>query len=229
MSERRIVLPGELLVEGGDYQPGLNVFKYGERLYASKIGVLSTVKQTVSVIALHGVYEPKVGDVVIGKVVDIGTFSWTVDIRSPYTAVLNASDYFKGRFNPARDSLIKALKPGDMIIAQIADFDRTKNPVLTVQGPGLGGVTKGVIVELSPSKIPRLIGRKGSMINLLKKEGRCQITIGKNGLIHIVGEKPEYEELVAQAIRKIEREAHTTGLTDRIMRLMKKGRELNVG
>lgn len=227
MTERRIVLPGELLVEG-DYQPGLNVFKYGVGLYASKIGVLSVVKQTVSVIALHGVYEPKVGDVVIGKIIDVGTFSWTVDIKSPYTAVLNASDYFKGRFNPVRDSLIKILKPGDMIIAQIADFDRTKNPVLTVQGPGLGGITRGVIVELSPSKIPRLIGRKGSMINMLKKEGNCHITIGKNGLIHIVGEKPEDEELVAQAIRKIEKEAHTTGLTDRIMKLMKKGRELNV-
>ncbi len=222
MTERRIVLPGELLVEG-DYQPGLNVFKYGGGFYASKIGVLSIVKQTVSVIALHGVYEPKVGDVVIGKIIDVGTFSWTVDIKSPYTAVLNASDYFKGRFNPARDPLIKVLKPGDMIIAQIADFDRTKNPVLTVQGFGLGGITRGIIVELSPSKIPRLIGRKGSMINLLKREGKCQITVGKNGLIHIVGEKPEDEELVAQAIRKIEREAHTTGLTDRIMRFMKKG------
>ncbi|MEM1570062.1 MAG: exosome complex RNA-binding protein Rrp4 [Candidatus Bathyarchaeia archaeon] len=227
MSERRIVLPGELIAEG-DYQPGLNTFKQGEKIYASKIGVLSIVKQTVSVIALHGVYEPKVGDTVIGKIIDVGTFSWTVDIKSPYTAVLNASDYFKGRFNPARDSLIKALKPGDMIIAQIADFDRTKNPVLTVQGPGLGVITKGVVVELSPSKIPRLIGRKGSMINLLKKEGRCNITIGKNGLIHIVGEKPEDEELVAQAIGKIEKEAHTTGLTDRIMRFMKKGRGLNV-
>lgn len=227
MAERRIVLPGELLVEG-DYQPGSNVFKYGDKIYASKIGLLSIVKQTVSVIALHGIYEPKVGDIVIGKIIDVGTFNWIVDIKSPYTAILNASDYFKGRFNPAKDSLIKVLKPGDMIIAQIVECDRTKNPVLTVQGTGLGGITRGIVVELSPSKIPRLIGRRGSMINLLKKEGRCQITIGKNGLIHIVGDNPEDEELVAQAIRKIEREAHTTGLTDRIMKFMKKGRGLDV-
>ncbi|MCD6444684.1 RNA-binding protein [Candidatus Bathyarchaeota archaeon] len=227
MNERRIVLPGEFLVEG-DYQAGLNVFRQGKRFYSSKIGLLSIDKKVVSVIALHGVYEPKIGDLVIGKVIDVGTFSWTIDIRSPYTAILNASDYFKGRFNPLRNSLRDALAPGDMIIAQIVEFDRTRNPVLTVQGHGLGKITKGMVVELTPSKIPRLIGRKGSMINLLKKEGRCQITIGKNGLIHIVGETVKDEELVAQAIEKIEREAHTTGLTDRIMKFLRRSRGLDV-
>ena len=221
---RRIVLPGELLAEG-NYQAGLNVFRFGRRLYSSKIGVLSTNKKVISVIALHGIYEPKVGDLVIGKIVDIGAYRWMVDIRSPYVAILNASDYFRGRFNPVRNSLMDALSLGDMIAAQIVEFDRTKNPILTVQGSGLGKITKGRIVELTPSKIPRLIGRKGSMINLLKREGRCRITIGKNGLIHIVGETPQDEELVAQAIKKIEAEAHTTGLTDRIMRLLKKSRE----
>ena len=54
------------------------------------------------------------------------------------------------------------------------------------------------------------------MINMLKKETGCQITIGQNGRIWIRGKTPEDEAIAANAIKKIEREAHISGLTDRV-------------
>jgi exosome complex component RRP4 len=54
------------------------------------------------------------------------------------------------------------------------------------------------------------------MIQLLKNMTNAQILVGQNGRIVIIASKLETENLVERAIRKIEAEAHTSGLTDRI-------------
>ena len=54
------------------------------------------------------------------------------------------------------------------------------------------------------------------MINLLKKMTNCNIFVTQNGRIWIQGEDIEHERLLIDTIFKIEKEAHTSGLTDRI-------------
>jgi exosome complex component RRP4 len=108
-----------------------------------------------------------------------------------------------------------------MIIAKIVAYDRTRDPLLTVLERGLGKITRGQIIEIMPTKIPRVIGKQGSMISMLKQETGCQIAIGQNGRILINGKTPEDERLAVMAIRKIEQEAHTTGLTDRVTEMLK--------
>ncbi|MEM2905532.1 MAG: exosome complex RNA-binding protein Rrp4 [Candidatus Bathyarchaeia archaeon] len=218
--ERKLVFPGELLAEG-DFSAGANVFRQGGRIYASRIGLAVQEDHTVSVIALRGVYEPKVGDLILGKVIDLGGSSWLLDIGSPYTGVLNASDVFGRGFSPQSDELSKALAIGDVVIAEVLQFDRTRGPLLTIRGPGLGKVTRGRIEKVTPAKIPRVIGKKGSMISLLTRETGCELTVGKNGWILIAGKTWEDEELVSAALRKIEREAHVPGLTDRMTEFLK--------
>ena len=68
--------------------------------------------------------------------------------------------------------------------------------------------------------MPRLIGRKGSMINLIKTETNCRLIIGQNGLVWINAKDYETIQLVEKVIHKVEREAHTSGLTDRIKNLI---------
>jgi len=223
--ERKLVYPGELLAEG-EYTAGGNTFKHGKRVYASRIGLASVEARKVSVIALRGGYDPQVGDVVVGEVVDLGSLNWSVDIGSPYIGTLNASDVFGRRFDPERQALKDAFNVGDMVVAEVLAFDRTKNPLLTVVGPDLGKVTRGRIEKITPAKIPRLIGKRGSMITLLRKETGCQITIGKNGWVLVTGKTPGDEELAVQAIRLVEAQAHIPGLTDRVTGFLKnKGRQ----
>ena len=76
-------------------------------------------------------------------------------------------------------------------------------------------------MHVTPTKIPRVIGRKGSMISMIKQETNCQIILGLNGVILVTGKNPVDEELAMRAIKKIEQESHTTGLTDRITQLLK--------
>ena len=70
-------------------------------------------------------------------------------------------------------------------------------------------------MTITPARVPRLIGRKGSMINMLKSELQTDIVVGQNGVVWLKG-KPDRVDIAIDAIRQIEREAHTSGLTDRV-------------
>ncbi len=220
---KQLVTPGELLAEG-EYQPGENTYTEAGKIYASRIGLVDLDNKKVNVVALRAFYVPKMGDIVIGSVLEVGFNGWTVDIKAPYSAMLRASDVLSRPFKPQNDELSQVLDAGDLIVAKIASYDRAHDPQLTVGEPGLGKITRGQLMRVTPTKIPRVIGRKGSMISMIKQETNCQIILGMNGVILVTGKSPADEELAMSAIKKIEEESHTTGLTDRITQLLKEAK-----
>jgi exosome complex component RRP4 len=228
VESRQLVTPGDLIAEG-DYIAGENTYAEDKKIYASRIGIVEYEDKKVNVVALRAFYIPRVGDIVIGTVVEVGFNGWTVDINAPYQAILRASDVLSRPFKPQQDELSQFLDIGDLVVAKITAYDRAHDPQLTVGEPGLGKITRGQIIRITPTKIPRVIGRKGSMISMIKKETNCQIILGLNGVILITGKSLEDEELAIMAIRKIEEESHTSGLTDRITQMLKeekaKGKE----
>ncbi len=221
IEKRKFVIPGDLLADG-DYHAGSNAFKEGSKVYASMAGLSNVVGRNVYVVALKGCYVPRGGDVVIGKVVEMRLGSWNVDINSPYKAILFTSEALDRPFNSRREEMTNILDIGDLILAKVISFDRTRGPALTIRESGLGKIVHGSIIRMTPSKIPRLIGRKGSMINLLTRETSCHITVGQNGLILISGKNSELEALTIKILNMIEEKAHTSGLTNRITDFIKK-------
>jgi len=217
---RQLVTPGDLIAEG-DYIAGENTYTENNKIYASRIGLVEYENRRVNVVALKAFYIPRVGDIVIGTVVEVGFNGWTVDINAPYQALLRASDVLSRPFKPQKDELSQVLDAGDLIVAKITAYDRTHDPQLTVGEPGLGKITRGQVVKMTPTKIPRVIGKKGSMISMIKQETGCQVILGLNGIILITGKTLEDEELAMMALHKIEEESHTSGLTDRIAQMLK--------
>jgi len=217
---RQLVTPGDLIAEGA-YIAGENTYVEDNKIYASRIGIVDYENKKVTVVALRAFYIPRVEDIVIGTVTEVGFKGWTVDINAPYQALLRASDVLSRPFKPQKDDLSQVLNVGDLIVAKIIAYDRAHDPQLTVGEPGLGKITRGQIVKITPTKIPRVIGRKGSMISTIKQETGCQIILGLNGTILITGKTSEEEELAMMAILKIDKESHTSGLTDRIAQMLK--------
>lgn len=223
-----MVVPGDLLAEddGVIVETPAYIERIGKKLYARVIGLanISTEEKKVKIgiIPLEGVYMPKTGDIVIGVVKDIGITHWEVDIRAPYHAILTVQEVLEHPFNPATDSLRRYLDVGDYIIAKIVAFDRTRDPLLSIKGKGLGRVVEGAIVEIKPSRVPRVIGKKASMINMLKTETGCEFVVGQNGRILIKCPNKDLEEVAVLAIKIIEREAHTSGLTERVREIVRR-------
>ncbi|WFO76050.1 RNA-binding protein [Desulfurococcaceae archaeon MEX13E-LK6-19] len=215
VANRQIVRPGDLLAEGEDVVAGEYTYREDNKVYSMILGLAEVDDGKVSVIPLEGTPLPKEGDTVIGLIVGVGITNWIVDIKGPYKAVLNANEALES-FNPITDDLRKYLDVGDYIVAKIILFDRSRNPMLTIKGKGLGKITEGVVIDVKPSRVPRIIGKKRNMINMLTEMTGCTIIIGQNGRIWIRCPEKKMEDIVIRAIRKIEAEAHIPGLTERV-------------
>ncbi len=216
---KKYVLPGDVITEG-NYRPLMNVIKKNNSIIATRIGIVETGREGIKVIPLSGVYIPRVNDIVIGKVVDNSSLSWEVDINSCFSAHLPAQDVFGRDFSPARDDIRKQLAPGDVITARIMAFDRTRDPLLTLQDRDLGKIPNGELIKINPTRIPRLIGKRGSMIQTIEQATNTRIMIGQNGILVVVGNDNEAVGLAIKAIKTIEEEAHTSNLTQRIRALL---------
>ncbi len=194
------------------------------KVYSKFLGLLDKTDTSVRVIPLRGRYIPSVGDVVIGIVREVSANGWVVDINSPYQSFLPASE--NPEVKPGK-KLNEILDIDDVIIAKVINIDPKMKVTLTMKDKICRAIRFGRIVAINPARVPRVIGKKGSMIKLFKTELGVQIVVGKNGLIWISGDRRKVN-IVEEAIYIIEAEAHTEGLTDRITEFIKKRKgELN--
>jgi exosome complex component RRP4 len=229
VADRQIVRPGDVLAIIEDekgvvkekHYPEKHIYVLNNKIYSDILGISSITDNDISVIPLEGVYFPRKDDLVIGLVTSIGITNWIVDIRAPYKAILNGSDVIEG-FNPIIHNLRDYLDIGEYIVAKITAFDRTRDPILTIKGKGLGKITEGSIIEVKPSRVPRIIGKKGSMFNLLVSKTKCNLVVAQNGVIWARCPDDKTLNALIRAIRMIEEKAHMRGLTEQVRLFLEK-------
>lgn len=214
----KIVVPGDFL-STDIRRAGEGTYVENGKVYALRYGILDD-KDEIRVVPLSGRYIPKRGDVVIGRVEDIMYPYWVFDIASPYKGLLHVSEF------PAKveyGTMDRFLRIDDLAIVKVVNVDpmmRVELKLVEEFRPPLHG---GRLIEVPHTKIPRIIGRNGSMIKILKEEGRCFIFVAKNGRIWIRGNERNVD-LVAEIIMKIAEKAHTSGLTDRVTQYLRAAR-----
>lgn len=210
VENKDLVIPGQILADD-EYYSGRGTFKENGKVCSSLLGRVSLRNKKIRVIPLKSKYVPKKGDVVIGKIKDVRFSMWDVDINSPYSGILPAFEVF-GR---EKKELNRTFDVGDVLFLRVVDVDEIKKAKLGLKGRGMGKFKGGIIVDIAPTKVPRLIGKKGSMINMIKDKTNCKIVVGQNGLVWVKG-NDDMEQLTREIIQLIEAEAHTSGLTNKI-------------
>jgi exosome complex component RRP4 len=212
---REIVIPGDLLDSSGK-RPGPGTYVEGGKIFAAQLGIKSIRSDTVGVVPLAGHYMPVRGDLVIGKIVDVSSSSWLVDINAPYPAPLHVNEVpWRVEFGETR----KFMSVGDVLLLNVVGVDEVMRISVSMKDHGLRKLTGGMVLEVSPSKVPRVIGKNGSMIQMLKSATNCRIYVGQNGRIWIDGELDNIIRAVS-AIKLIEDEAHNVGLTEKVKKLL---------
>jgi len=215
--QRSIVLPGDLLATNPKVA-GSGTYVEGGKVYAKFLGLLDKTDTSVRVIPLRGKYIPSIGDVVIGIVREVTANGWVVDINSPYQGFLPLSENPNVRPNKKPNEVLEI---DDIIIAKVTNIDPKMKVTLTMKDKMCRAVRFGRVIAINPARVPRVIGKKGSMIKMFKSELGVQIVVGKNGLIWASGDRRKVN-IVEEAIYIIEAEAHTEGLTDRITEFVRK-------
>jgi exosome complex component RRP4 len=223
IKDREIVLPGQFLGENLHCE-GLCRTENGKS-YSLVRGLARVDRERVSVIPFDGAYIPKSGDLIIGVVdVDLGGV-YSVDVKGTYRAILKPMRDQGGRGGGrggGRDrndrghgrEEMESFKAGDMLSAKVAYVDEVKEAKL--MGPRK--LVGGMVIQVKPMRVPRIIGKQRSMIDLIRHHTRSNISVGQNGLIWMSGGNTA---LAVEAVRKVEAEAHTSGLTDRMTEFLK--------
>ena len=210
--KRKLVIPGEVIAEGENYLPGNGSERKGSKIYSLKYGLLEESNNLVRVIPLSGTYQPKRGNVVIGIIKDITFNGWVVDIGSPEKAFLSLSE-FPGYINKNR--LEEVLDIGDIIVTKIWALNK-RGVDLTMKSKGLTRIDRGILVKINSNRVPRVIGKEGSMIKLIKERTGCNIQVGQNGLIWIRGKDIEDELYAKKIILFVNQRSFTDGLTEEV-------------
>jgi exosome complex component RRP4 len=218
---REIVVPGQLIADGSHSVYG-GAFREGNRIYSSVVGLVNIRGQDINVVPLGGRYIPRRGDAVIGVVIDSHYSGWILDLNSPYVGNLFVSDFAGRKVDLDKEEIGQYLGIGDVVMAEIKEVDERMRVLLDATGPGMGKIKGGKMVEISSAKIPRVIGKKGSMAAVLQSTSGCKIKVGQNGRIIVWGDDRRMVNAVVEALLMIEREAHTSGLTDRVKQFLEK-------
>jgi exosome complex component RRP4 len=226
VKERDIVVPGQYL--GEQFRCDNSCIREGDKTYSLVKGLVKVEQDSLNVIPLAGPYIPKVGDIIVGMIdVDFGGI-YAVDVKSAFRCILKTpknSDRGGGRGRdsrgPSRDSRWREdrgeptkFEIGDLISAKIISVDESKESQLA----GVEKLEPSYVIQVKPKRVPRIIGKKRSMIDLIRQYTRSRIIVGQNGLIWF---KDGNIPLAVEAIKKVEAEAHTSGLTDRIVEFLR--------
>ncbi len=212
---REIVVPGDILSTKGE-KGGDNTYERDGKLYAAILGVKNYSQNGISVMPIGGVYMPSTGDTVIGIINDIAASNWMVDISAPYPAPLHVNEVpWKVEFGDTS----KYLNVGDAVLLKILMVDESKKIQVTMNDSGLRKLSGGMIVNVPYCKVSRIIGKSGSMIQMLKNMTDCRIFIGQNGRIWIDGDD-ENAEVAAEAIKYIEENSQKGNLTEKVKALI---------
>ncbi len=211
-AKRKVIIPGEIIIAGEDYLPGEGTRRVGENILATRFGLAETAGRVVRVISIFGAFIPRKNNVIIGRVTDITHAGWLVDIDAAAPGFLPIEE--SPRFIN-RNEMDQYLAIGDVIAAKIWSI-KSRGLDLTLKGKGLGKLENGFIFRIIPSRVPRVIGREGSMVNLIKERTGCNITVGQNGWIWITGPSTDAEVTARHAIEFVTDKVHINGLTVKV-------------
>ncbi len=220
LEKREIVIPGETIKTGRDFLPGDWTRREGEEIVANKFGLTDISGRLIKVIPLSGVYTPRKGNSVIGQIVDINHSGWVIDFGGMSQGFLPISEV------PSyidRNELREHFDFGDSVFAKVSDTNVFGRYIdLSIKMRNLGKLEDGMIIKINPNKVPRVIGKEGSMVNMIKDATNCNISVGQNGYIWLKAEAIEDEINTKKIIEFICEHSFIRGLTEKVGEFIEK-------
>ena len=181
----QLVTPGDIITRDTGYMRGHGSYMNDDILYASVAGLVERVNKLISVTPLKTRYNGEIGDVVVGRVVEVQQKRWKVDINSRLdSALLLSSVNLPGgelRRRSAEDelSMRRYLSEGDLISAEVQSIYNDGSLSLHTRSLKYGKLGQGILIKVSPS----LVKRRKTHFHTLPFG--ASIILGNNGFIWI--------------------------------------------
>lgn len=192
--KRQYVSPGDVITTDVGFMRGHGTYIENDELKASVAGVVERVNKLISVRPLKTRYNGEIGDVVVGRVVEVQQRRWIVDTNSRLNSILllSSANLPGGelRRRSATDELLmrQYLSEGDLISAEVQSVYSDGSLSLHTRSLKYGKLSQGSLVKVSPT----LIKRRKTHFHYLP----CGVSVilGNNGYIWVSPKFSEIEE-----------------------------------
>eukprot|EP01102_Stenamoeba_stenopodia_P002024 TRINITY_DN11812_c0_g1_i1.p1 TRINITY_DN11812_c0_g1~~TRINITY_DN11812_c0_g1_i1.p1 ORF type:complete len:304 (-),score=54.71 TRINITY_DN11812_c0_g1_i1:49-960(-) len=184
-------VPGSTIAAEAGFLRGHGTYVTDNNLCATVSGVVERVNKLISVRPLKARYTAEVGDVVIGRITEVGQKRWRVDINSRQDGILMLSSVnlpggvLRRRTNLDELNMRNFFVENDLIIAEVQQFFSDGAIALHTRSMKYGKLINGQFVSVPPA----LIKRTKQSFNSLTGIG-IDVILGNNGYIWIA-ETPE--------------------------------------
>lgn len=185
IDSKHIVSPGDVITEDTGYMRGHGTYIDGDKLIASVAGVVERVNKLICVRPFKTRYNGEVGDVVVGRITEVGQKRWKVETFSKLDSVLLLSSVnLPGgelRRRSAEDELMMRhfLAEGDLISAEVQSLYSDGSLSLHTRSLKYGKLREGTLVQVPPSLVKRC------KTHFLNFPCGATVILGNNGYVWI--------------------------------------------
>ncbi|EKX35226.1 hypothetical protein GUITHDRAFT_158754 [Guillardia theta CCMP2712] len=156
-----VVTPGQEIRSEAGFLRGHGTYVWKGKLIASVAGIVQRVNKLVSVVPLKSRYGGQVGDVVVGRVVEVGQKRWNLDIGAAQSAVLMLSSVnlpegeHRRRTYEDQLNMRTLFVEGDLVSAEIHQFFQDGSISVHTRSSKYGKLQNGMLIEVPAYLIRR--------------------------------------------------------------------------
>ncbi|CAI5437578.1 unnamed protein product [Caenorhabditis angaria] len=196
LDDAKIVIPGHSVSDAPQH------FMRGHGTYIREGEIVSTVSGAVNqlnrllmVKPIKQRYSGEVGDVVVGRVVEVQAKRWKVDVNSrlhsnlPLGSVLLPGGDFRRKDVEDEEKMSEFLKNGELICAEVQQVQHDGTLMIHTRNNKYGKLRQGILIKVPPHLI------KKSKVHFHTLPYGMAIIIGCNGCVWVTPALPEtFEE-----------------------------------
>jgi len=194
-SSKKLVIPGQVISREGEYLKGHGTFHNGGSLVASVCGTLEKVDKLVSVRAVKSRYQGEVGDIIVGRITEIASKRWKVDVnsRQDYILMLSAINLPGGiqRRRTSSDELQMRsfFVENDLVYAEVQMLMGDGSVAIHTRNQKYGKLQNGHFMSV----IPTLMKRSKQHYHSL--ECGVDVILGLNGYIWVADTEQQRKQI----------------------------------
>ncbi|KAI5819106.1 hypothetical protein BZA77DRAFT_305735 [Pyronema omphalodes] len=217
-----IVTPGETVTTDPQWMRGHGTYlDENDGIVATVAGQVMKVNKLLSVKALRSRYQPEIGDLVVGRIVEVQTKRWKVDIASHQTAVLLLSSInlpggiLRKRTSTDELQIRTFFSEGDLLVAEVQSLFQDGSASLHTRSLKYGKLRNGYLCRVSS----RGIQRSRSQVLTIQGAfgaGEIDVVLGVNGMVWISQKPvPVIKEGQTGSVTRLEEEASEAIYSDK--------------
>ncbi|KAK6337508.1 exosome non-catalytic core subunit rrp4 [Orbilia blumenaviensis] len=191
-----IVTPGEVVTDDPQWMRGHGTYlcqsheSGSQSIVSSLAGTISKTNKLLSIRALKFRYVPEIGDLVVGRILEVQTKRWRVDIAAPHSATLLLSSInlpggiLRKRTSTDELQIRTFFSEGDLLVAEVQTLSNDGQASLHTRSLKYGKLRNGVFMMIDAGMVRRMKSHVLTM-NTSNGGGEVDIYLGVNGYIYI--------------------------------------------